>query len=405
MWMLPYEGRHVPHVVVEVNQRCNITCAACYKDRFGLQKPLDEVRADIDLACSLRDLSALTLAGGEPTLHPDLPEIVRYVASKGIAPHILTNGHALDPALLGRLREAGLSELFVHVDGMQTRPDLPKEATEAERNAFRARIAKLVTDHGIRCSMIITLYKRHLGNLPEIVEFILRDPNVCRLLVTCYNDFHAIASGFSSTEVLGRTYERPPVERTVWMNAAEKLTGEAVTLGEVRSALADRFGMEPFGAVGSSLDPEAVRWIVYYAFSIHGSRERTLALSPAFARIASRVYARARRKGKPYSFGGVPSGLRAVLACVAYAVATLSVREAWRVAGFLMNLLRPGTTIRHKGFTFQEGPRLTADGRIDYCRDCPDATIREGGLVPVCLSDILAPLPKGAPRTELTPVP
>lgn len=399
MWMLPYEGRHVPHAVIEVNQRCNITCAACYKDRFGLQKPLDEVKADVDLALSLRQLSSLSLAGGEPTLHPDLPEIIRYIRSKGIKVQMLSNGHALDPTLLDRCREAGLSELFLHVDGMQKRPDLPMDVTEAERNAFRSRLAKLVTDHGLRCSMVITLYRRQLADLPAVVDFVMQDPNVTRLLLTCYTDFHTIASGFSRTDVLGREYERPPVDRTLWMNAAEKLSEDVVSLEEVRTLLEDRFGMKPFGGVGSSLDPEAARWIFYYAFSIHGPgpRVRTLHLSPAFARLAERVYARARRKGRPYAFGDVLSGARAVLACLGYAVVSGSFTEACRVVGFLSSLLRPGTTIRHKSFTFQEGPRASEDGRVDYCRECPDATIRNGALVPVCMADILSPLPKASP--------
>ncbi|MCU0662984.1 MAG: hypothetical protein MUC50_11740 [Myxococcota bacterium] len=41
---------------------------------------------------------------------------------------------------------------------------------------------------------------------------------------------------------------------------------------------------------------------------------------------------------------------------------------------------------------FQQAPNALANGDYEHCRDCPDATVRNGKLVPVCLVDKLEPL-------------
>jgi hypothetical protein len=45
---------------------------------------------------------------------------------------------------------------------------------------------------------------------------------------------------------------------------------------------------------------------------------------------------------------------------------------------------------------FQEGPSERPDGTLDFCRDCPDATVRDGALVPICMADVERPV--RAPR-------
>jgi len=79
--------------------------------KFALGKP-DRVR---------RETHPLQLAGGEPTLHEDLEEILSIATSLGfIGVEIDTNGLALgrDASLAPRLREAGLSRVYLQMDGL-----------------------------------------------------------------------------------------------------------------------------------------------------------------------------------------------------------------------------------------------------------------------------------------------
>ena len=47
-----------------------ISCAACYKSKDGYTKPLEQVKQEVDLAVSLRNLNLVTLAGGESLQEP-----------------------------------------------------------------------------------------------------------------------------------------------------------------------------------------------------------------------------------------------------------------------------------------------------------------------------------------------
>jgi hypothetical protein len=62
-----------------------------------------------------------------------------------------------------------------------------------------------------------------------------------------------------------------------------------------------------------------------------------------------------------------------------------------------------GRALRFHYVAIQDGP--TYDPRrqaLRLCYQCPDATIRQGRLVPVCLADRVSPL-AGAPRRPLLP--
>jgi len=66
----------------------------------------------------------LQLSGGEPTLHPDLVDIVRLASSLGFAKIELdTNGQALgaNPFLAESLKEAGLSGVYLQMDSIDPR--------------------------------------------------------------------------------------------------------------------------------------------------------------------------------------------------------------------------------------------------------------------------------------------
>ena len=57
----------------------------------------------------------LYLTGGEPTLHPNICEIVRYASSKGLITTMTTNGTA-SPKTMAKLKESGLQSISVSLD-------------------------------------------------------------------------------------------------------------------------------------------------------------------------------------------------------------------------------------------------------------------------------------------------
>ncbi|MBW8003543.1 MAG: radical SAM protein, partial [Planctomycetes bacterium] len=211
--LMPYIKKDVPHAVLEVNQKCNIVCRACYKHKFDYTKPLEQVKKEFDLLLSMRNLNTITLAGGEPTLHPDLSEIIRYITKKGILVQILSNGLALTDKLLRQYKKAGLKEILLHIDSFQTRPDMENIRCEKDLNKLRNKIAEKINRNGIISSLELTLYRNALPEFNKIVYFVLSNPKIYRLLITCCHDMERTAYGFKGGLLLGTKY--PSVSETL----------------------------------------------------------------------------------------------------------------------------------------------------------------------------------------------
>ncbi|WP_195905944.1 radical SAM/SPASM domain-containing protein [Parafrankia discariae] len=79
---------------LEITGRCQLECTHCYADSSPLgdhgTMSTTDWRAVIDAAAEL-EVGMVQLIGGEPTLHPDLPDLVDYALTAGIDVEIYTN--------------------------------------------------------------------------------------------------------------------------------------------------------------------------------------------------------------------------------------------------------------------------------------------------------------------------
>ena len=73
--------------------RCNFACAICGSYDKGERgfRPIDDVKAEV-LKVKAEGWGNIDFGGSEPTLHPQLPEMVKFIISEGLRPVILTNG-------------------------------------------------------------------------------------------------------------------------------------------------------------------------------------------------------------------------------------------------------------------------------------------------------------------------
>ena len=380
---MPYDGRDVPHAVIEVNQRCNISCTACYKDKSTYTKPLGQILEEIDLVARERRVGVLSLAGGEPTLHPELCTVITEIARRGIQVQLLTNGLDLSEERLWSYKDCGLARVYLHVDSLQKRRDAPGVTRECELDALRERLAERVVRSGLACALTVTLYRtRNLAELPSVVELVLHSRWFDRLLVTCCTDFAAIEAA------LARNGGLPIVPSA----NARGLGDEVVSNAEVELILA-RLGMTPFAFVASDRRAEERRWLFYYAFAARSPEggARALHLGPSFGRVARLANTLTKLGRGTYPFGETRGRLANLATCVAHAVASADPRVLTETLGFLACLRTRGATLTQKSFIFQQGPSVTAEGALEVCKACPDATIRNGRLMPVCLADLLSP--------------
>lgn len=131
-----------------ITQRCNLSCGYCYEfDKVSKPVNFELLKARIR---ELRRLKVVfvTLNGGEPLLHPQAPELVRYIAQQGMIPMMNSNGWLLTEEKIQLLNEAGLFGIQISCDGLEdnevTRKSLrrlrPKLALLKEHAQFKVRV-------------------------------------------------------------------------------------------------------------------------------------------------------------------------------------------------------------------------------------------------------------------------
>lgn len=106
---------------ISVTNACNATCDFCnYAYDKGLVKGpafinFDDLCRGLDILYR-RGIRYLTFQGGEPLLHPRLPDMIAYSTSQGMSPTLVTNGWLL-PRKLEQLCAAGLKSMMISIDG------------------------------------------------------------------------------------------------------------------------------------------------------------------------------------------------------------------------------------------------------------------------------------------------
>ncbi|QEY32614.1 radical SAM protein [Synechococcus sp. RSCCF101] len=147
-------GRPAGVLRLSLTARCNLNCPYCCPDNRepeGLLSDPERVRL-VAVAAGL-GFSTLRLTGGEPLLHPGLPQLVRDLSALravGLREIAMTsNGQRLTRRLARELREAGLDRLTLSLDGTTAasvaRMVAPQASPAQGEHCLRAVLAALAT--------------------------------------------------------------------------------------------------------------------------------------------------------------------------------------------------------------------------------------------------------------------
>lgn len=360
-------ARDTPHATIEPNTSCNIHCPRCYCIDEAVTKPLSQVRGEIDLAISKRNLDALSLLGGEPTLHPDIVEIVRYVKQKGLICELFTNGVRFladgDTALLDALVAAGVDRFFLHIDQ-------GTKHAHGDVELARRRMFDMLDARRTSYSLSLTLFPRDADELPAIVREHARHPYFDGIFCTLARDIDHV---FDDSD-------REPAMHT--------------SMASVYRAIAGGLHIEPSAYLPSSTDDDEVCWLMYFYY-VNSETGATFEISPEIHR-GTRALFRAVKGHHFFAQTLRPDQTRASLAVTSSAELALHPARARALAHLLEGSHR-GTAIRFQYLLVQQPPRFDrAHGKVQICFHCPDAAIRNGKLTPVCVAGRVNPLGGGA---------
>jgi cyclic pyranopterin phosphate synthase len=115
-------GRDIDYLRISVIDTCNLRCVYCMPVRGLTFVPSEELLTADEIERVARaavtvGFRRVRLTGGEPTLRPDIVDIVRRVAAvPGLSDVAMTTNAILLPRMARPLREAGLTRINIHVD-------------------------------------------------------------------------------------------------------------------------------------------------------------------------------------------------------------------------------------------------------------------------------------------------
>ena len=106
-----------------ITEYCNFKCPYCrgldskiYGCRKIKQLSLEEIKKNIDLWCKDIPLENIRFSGGEPTLHPDILEIVKYSKKKGIKRIAISSNGSNKIELYKKLIKEGVNDFSISLD-------------------------------------------------------------------------------------------------------------------------------------------------------------------------------------------------------------------------------------------------------------------------------------------------
>ena len=150
---------------IHITDRCNLKCTYCYSN-FYKRKTKDISKeaifkiVDDFLALGVIEVS---LIGGEPFLHPDFYEIVKYVKSKGLFCSAVTNGYFVDDMIEAVKM---LDMVCISLDGPQEINDITRGRGSYEKVI---EAIKTLKRNNVNTSIRATLQKHNVSYLNEIV--------------------------------------------------------------------------------------------------------------------------------------------------------------------------------------------------------------------------------------------
>ncbi len=382
LYRMPWSMNDNPIGWLETTDRCNIYCLGCYRQQIAGHRPLDELKNDVLFLKRWRNVYNISIAGGEPTLHPNLVDIVAFIRQQGIEALVLTNGHGLTRELLIELKKAGALGIAFHVDSLQRRGPRWNGKSEAELNELREELMELVASvPGLYCNFGMTVYRSNFDQINDVVRW--GNQHIDKVHGLVFITFRA-----AGLEAGVRYYTADGREITPELGYAfrqqEVLEDAGITSEDVWRKIRSEFPHYDASAyLGGTVRHDSIKWLMGVQIGLAGGHM----LGSIGPRLMEAVqvwhhwfkgtyltYRRSHRIGK-YAFwaGLFDEGMR----------------RAWQT--YVRAVVRRPRLLFSRLYTqtigIVQAPDLQPDGRVDMCDSCPDMCVHEGTLVNSCRWD------------------
>jgi len=163
--LCPDHEQHSCLTVIEVTDRCNLSCPTCYASSsptYGRHRSLEEVKKMLDtIVENEKEPDVVQISGGEPTIHPQFFEILDYAKSLPIK-HLMVNSNGIEIAksieFTKRLATyAPNFEVYLQFDSFDDKK--LKVLRGANLNSIREKAIENLNKVNLSTTLVVTLQK------------------------------------------------------------------------------------------------------------------------------------------------------------------------------------------------------------------------------------------------------
>lgn len=179
--LCPDHEQHSCLTVVEITDRCNLSCPTCYagsSPSYGRHRTLDEVKKMLDaVVANEHEPDVVQISGGEPTLHPHLFEILDYAKSLPIK-HLMLNTNGIviakDPEFVRRLSGyAPDFEIYLQFDSF--RNEVLQHMRGADLVPIREQALAHLNKVNLSTTLVMTIQKNQNDDeIGQIIDYALK---------------------------------------------------------------------------------------------------------------------------------------------------------------------------------------------------------------------------------------
>ncbi|MBU0495202.1 MAG: PqqD family peptide modification chaperone [Chloroflexi bacterium] len=162
---------------IALTYRCNNRCVFCYasspdRGRAVSEMNTAQVKQVIDKIVTQAKAPTLSFTGGEPTLRPDLPDLVAYAKAHKLRVNLITNGiRCADAGYVAQLVDAGLDSAQVSLEAADA--DVHNRIVDNPR-AFEQTVQgfRNLKAAGVHTHTNTTICRLNRAHLPALVDFL-----------------------------------------------------------------------------------------------------------------------------------------------------------------------------------------------------------------------------------------
>jgi PqqA peptide cyclase len=159
-------------VIAELTHRCPLQCPYC-SNPLELQRVAQERPTEfwLDLLTEAAELGVLQIhfSGGEPSLRPDLNQLIAHATAKGMYANLITSGVLLDEQKLSGLARAGLAHVQISIQGA-TAETADRIGNYRNGHAKKLAVARLVPALGMSLTINAVVHGQNLEELPAMID-------------------------------------------------------------------------------------------------------------------------------------------------------------------------------------------------------------------------------------------